>query len=115
MSGTDEVFRNLDKWAQTDVPVALYGLGRHYAARGEREMRLEAPWKDHSRNARRGLQGLAVLRKLDELVVLLVHGMDYGVHLEHSKNGKYAILKPTAERLAPEMLEDAKRILGARP
>ena len=112
-NGLSTVFSNLDEWANQRVPAALYALGEHYARRGEAEMKPKsaARWKDFTSHARQGLFG-AVRQAVMAIFVRFAHTMDYGVFLELANSGKYAVLKPTVERLAPEFVADAKRLVG---
>jgi hypothetical protein len=60
----------------------------------ESKMRADAPWTDRTGNARAGLRARHVESGGDHTLVLF-HTMDYGVYLEVSHDGEYAIIGPT--------------------
>ena len=63
-----------------------------------------ARWTDHTTNARESISGGHYWRG-NTLVVRLSGGMEYSVYLELANEKRYAILRPTVERFAPEILE----------
>lgn len=66
------------------------------AGNAEGDMKTSAPWNDRTTNARNGLFGEVVIGE-NEYTFALSHGIEYGVFLELANNGKYAIVKPTAD------------------
>lgn len=101
MQGLDRVFKNMDRWVERKRAASL-ALAQHWAAQLEGEMKLNAPWKDRTGNARAGLKGSA---EVDDkgVVIRLAHSVDYGVYLELARDGRYAILKPTRNARAQEV------------
>lgn len=69
----------------------------------QREARLNAPWTDRTGAAREGLSAAALssLAAQDIVRIYLFHTVPYGIFLELSRGGKYAVIMPTIERLAP--------------
>lgn len=65
-----------------------------------------APWSDITGEARNGLTA-EVYDQGGEVVLDLVHTVDYGVWLETIQNGRFAIIMPTLERFAPEIFSAA--------
>lgn len=81
---------------------AILQGGRHWAAEAENYMKQSAPWTDRTSNARNSLQGGAELDS-EGLRCVLSGGMMYSPMLELLHSGAYAILQPTANRLAPTL------------
>jgi hypothetical protein len=65
-----------------------------------------APWNDITGSARGGLQAKAESSNGD-IVLSLEHTVDYGLWLEVIQNGKFAIIMPTLESRAPEIMAQA--------
>lgn len=59
-----------------------------------------APWEDRSGLARSGL-GTDVYEEGDTVNLVLFHTVDYGIWLETIQSGRFAIIMPTLEALAP--------------
>lgn len=70
-----------------------------------------APWTDRTTMARQRLKGTAS-RIEDGYEIELAHGVDYGIWLELAHDKKYAIVKPTVELKAPEIVEALKTLLA---
>lgn len=89
---------------------AVEALADFIAVKLQNEARDDAPWQDRTGNARSGLVGATIsdfARKAVE--IYLIHSVEYGVFLELSRAGRYAIIAPTIERNLPEikrMLDD---------
>lgn len=73
-------------------------------------LQVNAPWKDHTGNARQTLNTF-VVELADAIVVTLTHGMDYGIYLETKNAGRYAIIAPGVDYWAPILLEDVRALL----
>jgi len=64
-----------------------------------------APWQDNTGSAREGLD--ADLDNSDNVyTVTLFHTVDYGQWLETIQSGRFAIILPTIEKWAPQMLNE---------
>jgi hypothetical protein len=50
----------------------------------------------------------------DTITVGLFHTKPYGAYLEYGHNRKYAVLEPIVRSYAPKIMEEVKRIMGAR-
>lgn len=62
-----------------------------------------APWADRTGAARAGLRA-EVLRSGDAVELVLAHTVEYGIWLETIQGGAYAIIMPTIEQYAHEVL-----------
>lgn len=109
MPGADKVIANMREWERR-TRAALFALGQHYGSKMQSEAQQEAPWKDRTGDARKGLFGEA-MEDEDKLRVRISHSMEYGVYLELAHSQKYAILEPVAKRNAPEFIRDAQEVI----
>lgn len=80
------------------------------AKKMEGEAKLYAPWTDRTGNARNSIKGESGWDD-DKLKIVLSGNMDYSVYLELAYGKKYAILKPTIDRNAPEVLSGYQRLV----
>jgi hypothetical protein len=87
------------------VFVAIRAVAAYIATEAQNEMRRNAPWRDRTGNARNGLFSVAEMAASDVVVLYLSHGSAvwYGVFLETSRAGKYAIIIPTMQRHLPKL------------
>lgn len=76
------------------------------AERAQQYAQSHAPWSDITGMARAGLTGYVEMDGL-EVVLNLEHSVDYGIWLEVANEGRFAIIMPTLELLAPEILREA--------
>lgn len=98
------------------VNTLTVGIARtaHYADDVEQDLRQlmeqmvedakqNAPWDDNTGLAREGLD--ADLESSDNVyTITLFHTVDYGQWLETIQSGRFAIILPTIEKWAPEIL-----------
>jgi hypothetical protein len=75
-------------------------------------MKTNALWTDRTGNARQTLY-TQVIPGLAETVILLSHGMDYGLWLEVAHGGRWAIVAPAIDYWTPIILNDIQAALGA--
>jgi hypothetical protein len=76
----------------------------YWAARAVSQMRQNARWTDQTSNARNGL-ATRVFVGQDEAALVLFHTMPYGIWLEVRWSGRYAIIGPTLNDIAPKVLQ----------
>ena len=95
--GVADIQRNMDVY-ERKIYEALHKIAEYFAPVVETSAKQGAPWTDRTGNARQGLQGF--VEDVSESVVLLVlqHGVDYGVFLELKNQARYAIILPTLEQ-----------------
>lgn len=111
MAGSDSVTRSIEEEMQRRI-AAVYGMAQDYGATMEGEMKQNAPWQDRTGNARQGLHCKVEHNEAVKTIVLqTAHTADYGVYLEYTNSGKYAICGPTAKKYAPEVIDNARRIM----
>jgi len=109
-NGTDQQMkRNMAAYGVA-VNNTLFQLGQFFA-----EKRLEpfakrnAPWSDRTSNARQGLFAVT-LKEGDKVVLILSHGVDYGVFLELAHQGNFAIIGPTLQQHYGEIMQAVRAI-----
>lgn len=95
------------------------GLMRLNAERGERYMKHNAPWRDHTTNARNGLFGK--YRRVSRTVFHIVfgHSVDYGIYLENGtenedgtqRNKPYPIIMPTVDHIGKQVQRSLHKFL----
>lgn len=74
-------------------------------------MRQNRPWKDISGNARRGLR-VEVVERGSQWIMYFIHSVDYGVFLELSRGGKYAVIEPGLRRTVPRIKRGMKGLVN---
>lgn len=80
------------------------------AKKMEGEAKAGAKWTDRTTHARQSISGEGGWEG-EQLKVTLSGGMDYSVYLELAHEKKYAILKPTIDGNAPEILRGYQRLV----
>lgn len=73
------------------------------APKAEAYMKQNASWTDRSSAARNGLKA-KVQTTPASVAIVLYHSVDYGVWLEIRWAGKYAIVRPAVQAMAPEFV-----------
>lgn len=92
----EDIDEKIHRFIKADLDVA--------ASRGEAEMKAKAPWKDHTTDARNGLQAEAEGR--DTFYQLTMgHGVEYGIYLEKSNGGRFQIVMPVLVATAQAFME----------
>jgi hypothetical protein len=68
----------------------------------ESDAQFNAPWNDRTGAARDGLEAEASMEG-GEVVITLMHTVDFGLWLETIQSGRFAIIMPTLEKYAPRV------------
>lgn len=91
----------------------LWLLADLFAQKMQGEARSNAPWNDVTGAARGGLLGQAV-KSATEIIVYLLHSVEYGPYLEMgtSKMAPRPILLPTLEANYPEVMNAVRKLLA---
>lgn len=110
MAGVEKVINNIKDHYDRKKIGAWEISQNEIAPKMQRYAKNNRPWTDRTGNARRGLTGRAKLND-DELRILLYHTMWYGVFLEKSRGGKYAILNPTVSKFKESAINRIKRYM----
>lgn len=93
------------------VRVAIGLLADTAAKKMEDEAKANAPWTDRTSNARNSIRG-EFGWKGKKAVITLSGNMEYSVYLELAKEKRFAILVPTIQRNAPEVIRAYKKVVG---
>lgn len=93
---------------KTRAALGLYG--DTVAKKMEAHAKSNKPWTDRTGRAKQSLYSDSywfgnVVR------VELGHGVDYGVYLEFCNEKRYAIIKPTIDKISPEAIRGLNKIL----
>lgn len=82
-----------------------------HANKCETYMRTNASWIDQTGNARSGLMARPFTEKTNFGIVLF-HSVPYGIWLETRFNGRYAIIDPTIQAMAPDFMDLLNNVIG---
>jgi len=80
------------------LTIPLFALGRNLPENVE-----NAPWTDRTGDARAGLD-VGVDHDGENVDLQLFHTVDYGLWLEVIQSGRYAIIMPTLEAFADQVM-----------
>ncbi len=105
---TNELLENFLKVMRSSI----FLLAQQFAAEIESWMKANASWDDRTGNARQTLQAEAE-QELTEIAIRIFHGVDYGVYLELSNQGQYAILGPALDYWSVRFWGAVKRMVEA--
>lgn len=93
---------------------AVESYGRTSANRMVRHARQNRPWTDRTYHAKRGLSPVAEWSGAAKYKSGVKHTVYYGVYLEYvvfSRKGRLNILKPTLDKMAPEIFRGLSGLL----
>lgn len=99
-------FKEVEK--KTRAAIGLYADTA--AKKMEGEAKINAPWTDRTGNARNSIQGDFDWQS-NKAVITLSGNMDYSVWLELAHEKKYAILKPTIDKNAPDIIKGYQKLV----
>lgn len=105
--------KQLEKGLDRQKMMTEYALRQAGALEAKRltiHARTEAPWRDHTTNARRGIHGRALQGK-DRLEIRLSGSVNYMVYLEFARKKKWAILWPTIRKYGSTAIENIARFM----
>ena len=103
-------FKNA-KHLDAKIDRAISGVMKYWDGPVEKYMKLNAPWTDRTTNARNGLKAEAVKGLKFEHSIVLSHAVDYGIYLETSNDGKYAIIQPTIDVMGPKVIKFCTKLM----
>lgn len=70
------------------------------------------PWTDRTSRARQGLRGYTERKNIGSVDVCVAHSVDYGIYLEYAHEKKYAILWPTIQTKANDILKGFRNMIA---
>jgi hypothetical protein len=89
----------------------ITGIFEYQKSRSEGRMRTGARWTDRTGNARSSLFALP-LRTGNTWKLVVSHGMSYGIYLEASNSGKYAIVIPEILLAGQDLMRLSSKLLA---
>lgn len=101
LDALDYNLRHFDERAKRGIEASL----EYQKGRSETWMRTNAPWTDRTTNARNGLFAVVVPLGESSWMLVLSHGVDYGIWLEVLGSGEYAIVRPAWLRANRETMQ----------
>lgn len=90
----------------------LAAIGQEESQRGQDDMRTGRSWTDRTGHARDSLTGSYEREGDIHVISLYTTNEDYGLVLELARAGRYAVIRPTADRLAPIVIQRAAGLIG---
>lgn len=94
---------------------AIFSATAQVAEAKAREMEVwakaNAPWQDRTGAARNGLSA-RVEGSRDNTTIVLSHGVDYGLWLEISNGGRYAIIAQAVDVFGASLMDDLQRMVA---
>lgn len=88
---------------------AMVAGAKFIEPQAEAHMKTHAPWTDQTGNARNGLKAQTIV-EADSVSIVLFHQVPYGPYLELRWSGRYAVIMPTVEAFAPELVRTISRL-----
>ena len=101
----DTLSDGLDEFDENAIQAIQLVLD-YWATRAMTQMKTNAPWTDRTTNARNGLMAKR-FEDGDSFSLVLWHTVPYGIWLEVRWSGRYAIIGPTLNDIAPKVLQMA--------
>jgi hypothetical protein len=101
---------NFERYAQL-LDAALLALSDFFAPQIEAWMKENASWTDRTGNARQTLHAES-FKALNEIGIVISHGMDYGLWLELANGGRYSILSLALDYWGPRFFEAVRRLVA---
>lgn len=83
----------------------------YHAAKGQADMKINAPWTDRTSAARNGL--FTVVEKDGSTYrIIFSHSVSYGIWLEVKFSGRDAIIIPTIQASGVDLMSDIRRMIS---
>ena len=95
----------------TAIHDSIVTLARRYAPEIEQWLKDNAPWTDRTSNARQTLMSEVEEIANSAVIIILAHGMEYGVFLELAHGGRYSVIMPALDYFIPRIWADVLELL----
>jgi hypothetical protein len=82
-----------------------------HTTQGELTMKAKAPWRDHTGEARRSLWA-DHMKSGNTRRIEMGHGVEYGVYLEESNNGRFQIVMPVLVATARSFMQSLEAMFA---
>jgi hypothetical protein len=103
--------KNMEKFAEKLGAAVLIYAGTK-AALLESQMKRERPWTDRTGMAKATLRSVVTRPDQNTVRITLAHGVWYGKWLELAHEKKWAIVAPTIEKEAPNIVNDLSDLMS---
>lgn len=90
--------------------IAMEGYVATNALKLQGYMQQNAKWTDRTGHARQRLKG-TYQKQDDSFLIVLSHGVNYGIFLELAHEKRFAITVPTAKEKGPEIMKEFEGLL----
>ncbi len=110
----EDVFREFFDDFLNEVDEALLEIFTKRKAEVRNYAKANAPWKDRTANARKGLFSAVEHIPRQSISISIEHGaaIDYAIYLETRWAGRWAILLPTISYFHPRIMADVRKVLS---
>lgn len=109
--GTDRAMAERVETYKRNLVAAVFALATEWATRIAEDARRAASWTDRTGDARRLLFGRA-FRLAMGAVIVIGHGVHYGIYLERRWGGKYAAVMPALQRAFAAVMASLQRLVA---
>lgn len=99
----------MDAWHRA-LDNTIFQIAQFYAPQIEAWMKANAPWMDHTGNARQTLWAVAD-RDGRTVIIEFGYGVFYGKHLEYKNGGRFAIIDPALDHWSPIIGNTTQQVL----
>lgn len=106
----ERAFDDLMTQYQKDIHNAIMQLANRWAPEIEAWMKSNAKWTDRTGNARQTLHTEVEEVSSIMIGIIMAHGVDYGIFLELSNGGVWAIIGPALDYFAPKVWDDVQAL-----
>ncbi len=103
--------KNMEAFAQK-IGAAVMMYAGTKAAVLESQMKRERPWTDRTGMAKATLRSVVTQPNESTIRITLAHGVDYGKWLELAHEKKWAIVAPTLEKEAPNVVNELADLMS---
>ena len=103
--------KNMEAFAQKIGAAVLMYAGTK-AIKLESQMKRERPWTDRTGMAKATLRSVVTQPDENTIRITLAHGVDYGKWLELAHEKKWAIVAPTLEKEAPNIISELADLMS---
>jgi hypothetical protein len=94
-----------------DVRAETFNVLREMAPDAERRLKQTAPWTNRSGKARLNLSAVFQSDSPISGRLILSHGVFYGVFLENSNGGVYAVIRPISQEIGLEVMRRLQQMV----
>lgn len=102
---------NMDKFS-SKLGAAVLMYANTKATQLEASMKRNRPWTDRTGMAKALLRTVVTQPDQNTIRITLAHGVSYGIWLELAHGKRYAIVNPTLEKEAPNVVDGLKDLMS---